>query len=266
MNEIKVFQNPEFGTVRTIFIDNQPYFIGKEVCTILGYSNGRDALAKHVDDEDKGVAKCDTPGGIQELVVINESGLYSLILSSKLPTARRFKRWVTSEVLPSIRRHGMYATPTTIEAIIEDPDSFIKVLQDLKQERAKRLEAERKNKENEPKVFFAESVANAKNDILVGELAKIMKQNGMETGQNRLYEKLREDGFIMKNKREPTQKAMDMGLFRVVERTIDTPDGTRLTRTTKVTGKGQLYFINKYVKKQKTISGGDENGCCMARP
>lgn len=137
MSELKVFQNEEFGAVRTMTINGEPYFVGKDVADILGYSNTRDALSKHVDEDDKGVAKCDTLGGVQNLAVINESGLYSLILSSKLPTAKRFKRWVTSEVLPSIRKHGVYA----VDEILKDPDILITALQALKAERSKQKSA-----------------------------------------------------------------------------------------------------------------------------
>ena len=247
MNDIQIFKNDEFGIVRTVILNNEPYFVGKDVAEILGYSNSRKAIADHVDDEDKGVTKCDTLGGVQELTVINESGLYSLILRSQLPTAKQFKRWVTSEVLPAIRKHGMYATPQTIEQMLNDPDSMIKVLQTLKEERTARIQAEETNRLNAPKVLFADSVAQAETEILVGELAKILKQNGVKTGQNRLYDKLREDGFIMHNSTVPTQKAMELGLFRVIERSITQPNGTtRVTKTTKVTGKGQIYFVNKY--------------------
>ena len=224
MNDIQIFKNDEFGIVRTVILNNEPYFVGKDVAEILGYSNSRKAIADHVDDEDKGVTKCDTLGGVQELTVINESGLYSLILRSQLPTAKQFKRWVTSEVLPAIRKHGMYATPQTIEQMLNDPDSMIKVLQTLKEERTARIQAEETNRLNAPKVLFADSVAQAETEILVGELAKILKQNGVKTGQNRLYDKLREDGFIMHNSTVPTQKAMELGLFRVIERSITQPN------------------------------------------
>ena len=248
MNEIQIFTGA-FGTIRTVTLNNEPYFVGKDVADILGYSNSRKAIADHVDDEDKGVTKCDTLGGVQELTVINESGLYSLILRSQLPTAKQFKHWVTSEVLPTIRKHGMYATPQTLEQMLNDPDSMIKVLQTLKEERTARLQAEETNRINAPKVLFADSVAQADTDILIGELAKLLKQNGVETGQNRLFAKLREDGYIMKNGTTPTQRAMEMGLFPVVERSITQPNGTtRITQTTKVTGKGQIYFVNKYAK------------------
>ena len=138
MNELKVFENPTFGQVRTVEIDGEPYFVGKDVATILGYSNPRDAISKHVDDEDKGVAKCDTLGGRQEILFINESGLYSLILASKLPGAKEFKRWVTSEVVPSIRKTGAYMTQETLEAAILNPDYLLQVVTALKAETDKR--------------------------------------------------------------------------------------------------------------------------------
>ena len=138
MNELKVFENPTFGQVRTVEIDGEPYFVGKDVATILGYSNPRDAISKHVDDEDKGVAKCDTLGGRQEILFINESGLYSLILASKLPGAKEFKRWVTSEVVPSIRKTGAYMTQETLEAAILNPDYLLQVVTALKEETDKR--------------------------------------------------------------------------------------------------------------------------------
>lgn len=143
METVEVFKSNEFGEVRTVVINNEPYFVGKDVAKILGYSNTRKAIVDHVDEEDKGVTKCDTPGGTQDLTVINESGLYSLILSSKMPNARRFKRWVTSEVLPSIRKHGMYA----VDELLENPDLLIKVATELKDERQRRAIAEKECEE-----------------------------------------------------------------------------------------------------------------------
>ena len=137
MNELKIFNNKEFGSIRTVVIENEPWFVGKDVAEALGYSNPRKAMGDHVDDEDKGVTKCDTLGGVQELTVINESGLYSLVMSSKLPNAKQFKRWVTSEVLPSIRKHGAYMTPETIEAAILNPDTLIRIATALKEEKEK---------------------------------------------------------------------------------------------------------------------------------
>lgn len=247
-NGLQIFTNSEFGRMRAIERNGEPWFAGKDVADILGYANSRKAIADHVDDEDKGVTKCDTLGGMQDLTIINESGLYSLVFASKLPAAKQFKHWVTSEVLPTLRKHQVYATPEMAEKIIQDPDTIIRILQEIKNEREKRIAAEETNRANAPKVLFADCVAQSESEILVGELAKLLKQNGMDIGQNRLYEKLRAEGFIMKNSTIPTQRAMEMGLFRVIERSIMQPNGTtRITQTTKVTGKGQQYFVNRYI-------------------
>lgn len=175
MNELKIFQNEEFGTVRTLTIGGAPYFVGKDVADILGYSNSRKAIADHVDEEDKGVMKCDTLGGVQDLVVINESGLYSLILSSKLPAAKRFKHWVTSEVLPSIRKHGMYA----FDEIIANPDLGIAALQALKEEREKSralsVQVDMQSQqiaEMQPKVSYYDLVLSCPDALPITILAK----------------------------------------------------------------------------------------------
>lgn len=249
-NTLHVFTNAQFGQVRTITQNGEPWFVGKDVADILGYSNSRDALAKHVDSEDRADVAIHDGSQNRNMAIINESGLYSLVFASKLPAAKQFKHWVTSDVLPTLRKHQVYATPEMAEKIIQDPDTIIRILQEIKSEREKRIAAEEKNRADAPKVLFADSVAQAESDILIGELAKLLKQNGVETGQNRLYEQLRKDGYIMKNSTIPTQKAMEAGLFRVIERTIAQPNGTtRITATTKVTGKGQIYFVNKYAKK-----------------
>lgn len=251
MNEIKIFTNEQFGRMRTVNQDGECWFVGKDVAEILGYKNPQEAIRTHVEDEDKGVSEILTPGGIQKMPTINESGLYSLILSSKLPAAKQFKHWVTSEVLPTLRKHQVYATPDTVEKILEDPDTIIRILLEMKEERARRVKAEEQIRLDAPKVLFADCVSQADTDILVGELAKLLKQNGMDIGQNRLYEKLRAEGFIMKNSTIPTQRAMEMGLFRVIERSIMQPNGTtRITQTTKVTGKGQQYFVNRYIGRE----------------
>ena len=247
MNEIKIFENEQFGKIRTINQDGDPWFVAADVCRALEIQNSRDALSR-LDSDEKGVALTDTLGGKQEMATVNEPGLYSLVLGSRKPEARQFKRWITHEVIPAIRKHGMYATPETAEQILNDPDFLIKTLETLKQERAARIQAEETNRLNAPKVLFADCVAQAETDILIGELAKLLKQNGMEVGQNRLFERLRKEGFIMKNSTMPTQRAMEMGLFRVIERSITQPNGTtRITQTTKVTGKGQQYFVNRYI-------------------
>ena len=250
MNEIKAFNSLEFGQIRTTSIDGEPWFVGKDIAAALGYKNISDALIKHVDIEDKGVAKCDTLGGNQEMTVINESGMYSLVLSSRLDSAKKFKRWVTNDILPSIRKHGMYAT----DELINNPDLLIQVATQLKDERSKRQELELREQTNRPKVLFAESVEASKCSILIGDLAKLIKQNGYNIGQNRLFEWMRNNGYLISRRGEsynmPTQQSMNLGLFEIKESSVVNPDGSvRLTRTTKVTGKGQVFFINKFIER-----------------
>lgn len=248
MNEIQEFYF-NGDAVRTLLRDNEPYFVGKDVAEILGYSNPRDALSKHVDSDDKGVAKCDTLGGTQKLTVINESGLYSLILGSKLPTAQKFKHWVTSEVLPTIRKHGAYMTDAKAAAIVTDKGS----LADLLQQAAEQLK--RKDiqiEQMKPKALFADAVSTSDTPILVGELAKILHQNGVSMGQNRMFRWLRDNGYLISRKGSdynmPTQRAMELGLFKIKENAITHSDGhVTITKTPKVTGKGQVYFVNKFV-------------------
>lgn len=246
MNEIQTFDFDGSG-IRTLTIDEEPYFVGKDVAQVLGYSNPRDAIAKHVDAEDKGVAKCDTLGGQQNQTVINESGLYSLILGSKLPEAKRFKRWVTSEVLPSLRRNGMYA----MDELLDNPDLAINALQKLKEEREARRQLELQNEQMKPKALFAEAVETSSTSILIGDMAKLLRQNGVEVGQRRLFDWLRTNGWLMKtgeSRNMPTQKAMEKGYFEIRERTISNPDGSvRITKTTKVTGKGQVWLTNEFM-------------------
>lgn len=249
MNEIKIFDNPEFGKVRTMEINGKPYFVGKDVAIILGYAKPENAIANHVDTEDKTLTPiqggCST--GSQNTTIINESGLYSLILSSKLPKAKEFKRWVTSEVLPSIRKHGAYA----VDELLNDPEFAIKTFTALKEERERSKRLSEQIEADKPKVIFADSVSAAKSSILIGDLAKILKQNGVNIGQNRLFEWFRQNGFLIKSgssKNMPTQKAAEMGLFEVKVSTVNNPDGSiRETKTTKVTGKGQVYFVNKFL-------------------
>ena len=256
MNNLQVFNNPEFGEVRTIKRDGEPWFVGKDVAAALGYAKERNAISSHVDDEDKKDAPIQGPlGGPQTMTIINESGLYSLVLSSKLPTAKAFKRWVTSEVIPSIRKHGAYITPDTLEQMIADPDTTIRLLTTLKEERQKRMQLENEAKANRPKVLFADAVATAHNSILIGELAKLIKQNGVDMGQNRLFEWMRKNSYLIARKgtdyNMPTQRSMELGLMEIKETTITNPDGSiRVNKTPKVTGKGQQYFIEKFLKKE----------------
>ena len=254
-NKLQIFNNAEFGSIRTIEKDNEIWFVGKDIATALGYAKPENAIYMHIDEEDKTTTLIQGNGSNykSKTTIINESGLYSLVLSSKLPTAKQFKRWVTSEVLPSIRKHGGYLTPEKIEEALLNPDTIIKLATELKQERAKRLEHEKKIEADKPKVLFAEAVETARTSILVGELAKLIKQNGYNIGQNRLFEYLRENGYLVKQKgvayNNPTQKSMNMGLFEIKEKTINHSDHVEIVKTTKVTGKGQIYFINHFAKK-----------------
>lgn len=244
MNELQVFSF-ESNSVRALERDGQAWFVAKDAAKTLGYKNPRDAISKHVDEEDKEVAKCDTLGGKQDIAIINESGLYSLVLSSKLPSAKKFKRWVTSEVLPALRKTGQYqvkelsGSELMAKALIE--------AQSVLAAKDKQIE------EMKPKVVFADAVATSHTSILVGELAKILKQNGIDMGQKRLFAWLRENGFLIKRKgtdyNMPTQKAMDLGLFEIKEGSYVNGSGVNITtKTPKVTGKGQQYFINKFLQ------------------
>lgn len=245
MNEVQLF-NFESHEVRSLLLNNEPWFVGKDVAEALGYSKARNAIATHIDSEDKKDAPIQgTLGGVQEMTVINESGLYSLVLSSKLPSAKKFKRWVTSEVLPALRKTGQYqvkelsGSELMARALIEAQNVLAakdKVIEEMK-----------------PKVVFADAVATSHTSILVGELAKILKQNGIEMGQKRLFAWLRENGFLIKRKgtdyNMPTQKAMDLGLFEIKEGSYVNGSGVNITtKTPKVTGKGQQYFINKFLQ------------------
>lgn len=251
MNELEIFKNEEFGEIRTITINNEPWFVSKDVAFVLGYSNPRDAISKHVDVEDKGVAKCDTLGGSQDLTVINESGLYSLILSSKLPTAKKFKHWVTSEVLPTIRKHGAYMTDEKAFDVLHNAGGLADLLQQAAEQlKQKDVQIERMK----PKALFADAVASSKNSILIGELSKIIKANGYDIGQRRLFSWMRDNGYLMKlgeAYNQPTQKSMELGLMEIKKSTINNPDGSiRTTTTTKITGKWQVYFVNKFCGKR----------------
>lgn len=269
MNQMQIFENPAFGQVRTIAIEGEPWFSGLDVAKALGYSNTRDALSKHVDDEDKNtVAIRDGIKGNPNMTIINESGLYSLVLSSKLPTAKQFKRWVTSEILPSIRKHGAYMTPETLQAALLNPDTLIQLCQQLKaeQEKAQALTQtvaaqQAQLEQDKPKVIFADAVATSKQSILVGQLAKLLRQNKVEIGQNRLFAWMRENHYLCAAKgsmyNTPTQRAMDMGLFEIKETAITRADGhTTIERTPKVTGKGQQYFINLFLNPQMGLCNG----------
>lgn len=246
MNQIKIFENPEFGKVRTVEIDGKPYFVGKDVAEALGYSKPLNALSVHVEKDDslkQGLT--DSLGRKQETILINESGLYSLILSSKLESAKRFKHWVTSEVLPSIHKSGGYIAGQEQMTDSELMAKALLVAQKQIEERNAQIERMK------PKEIFADAVAASHTSILIGELAKLLKQNGVKTGRRRLFTWMRDNGYLIKggsSRNMPTQKGMELGLFEIKETTINNPDGSiRISRTTKVTGKGQQYFINKFL-------------------
>lgn len=268
---LQIFTAPTGCALRTVEKDGNVYFVGKDAALMLGYTNPQKAVRTHVEEEDRGVNEMDTPSGRQQVTIINESGLYSLILSSKLPEARQLKRWVTAEVLPTIRKRGAYVATNGQETSEELIARALLAANDAitrQKERLAALEAQATQQQQElamqditiktqqveleaaaPKVLFAEAVAQSDNCILIGELAKILRQNGVEMGMTRLFRWLRDNKYLMRDNR-PTQRSMEKGLFRVIERPIlDARGFTRLTLTTKVTGKGQQYFINLFLNQ-----------------
>lgn len=253
MNELTTFENLELGAqIRTVLKDGEPWFVGGDVADALGFSNPRDAIRNHVFEDDKGVEKVDTLGGKQIMTVINESGLYALVFGSRLETAKKFKRWITSEVIPSIRKNGGYIAGQ--ETLTDDEllSKALLVAQNKIEEKNRIIEQKEKVIEQQkPKVIFADAVATSKTSILIGELAKLICQNGFKIGQNRLFTWMRDNGYLIKgglDKNMPMQRYVEQGLFEIKESSIQNPDGSvRITKTTKVTGKGQVYFINKFL-------------------
>ena len=244
MNEVQLF-NFENHEVRSLLLNNEPWFVGKDVADVLGYADTNQAIRKHVDNEDRLTRRFDGTGQSRDMTIINESGLYSLVLSSKLPSAKKFKRWVTSEVLPALRKTGQYQVKE-----LSGQELMAKALieaQNVLAAKDKQIEAMK------PKALFADAVATSHTSILVGELAKILKQNGIDMGQKRLFAWLREKGYLIKRQgtdyNMPTQKAMDLGLFEIKEGSYVNGSGVNITtKTPKVTGKGQQYFINKFLQ------------------
>lgn len=252
MQELQIFNSPEFGQIRTIERDGEPWFVGKDVAAALGYTDLNKAIMMHVDEEDKLNDKMASSLGQRGGWFINESGLYSLVLSSKLPGAKQFKRWITSEVIPTIRKHGAYMTPDRLQDVLLNPDTLIQLAQNLKEEQEKRRALETQIETDKPKVLFAGAVETSKSSILIGELAKIIKQNGINIGQNRLFEWMRQNGYLIRRNGSdynmPTQRAMEMGLFEIKETSIVHADGhTSISKTPKVTGKGQVYFVDLFL-------------------
>lgn len=252
MQSIQVFNNPAFGNIRVAGTDTNPQFCLADVCKALGLT------AKFVNKRlNKGVISnhpLETAGGTQQALFVNEDGLYDVILDSRKTEARQFRKWITSEVLPTIRKHGAYMTDDAIQRAIQNPDFLIQLATELKNEKQKRLVAETKIQETRPQVIFADAVTASPDSILVGELAKLLKQNGVDTGQRRLFRWLRDNGYLCKKYgecfNEPTQHAMELGLFEIKKTIIQKPDGSSIiSRTVKVTGKGQIYFVNKFLSR-----------------
>ena len=235
MNKLQIFNNDQFGQMRTLTENGNTLFCGSDVAKALGYARPNEAITAHA----KGTVKRRTPtnGGEQEMLFITEGDVYRLITHSKLPSAERFERWVFDEVLPSVRQTGAYMTPETIEKVLMNPDTIISLATQLK-------ELQSKVEQDKPKVLFAEAVETSHTSILIGDLAKLIRQNGVEMGRDRLFKWLRDNKYLLRDNM-PSQRSMEMGLFEVKERTVCTPDGTKATFTPKVTGKGQTYFVNK---------------------
>lgn len=235
MNNLKIFQNEEFGEIRTVTIDEQPWFVAKDITDRLGFVNGRDAVAKHVDEEDKGVAKCDTLGGAQDFTVINESGMYALVLSSKLESARKFKRWITHDVIPEIRRTGGYNLPQTLPEALRLAADQAEKIEKLEAENAKLI----------PKAEFFDAVTDSKSAISIGEVAKVLN---MGIGQNKLFAFLR-DQKILDRQNIPYQEFIDRGYFRTIEQKYDVRGEVRINIKTLVFQKGIEYIRRQLIKE-----------------
>lgn len=252
MATMQIFAFEEKEEIRTLLINDEPYFVGKDVADILGYERSDNAIRNHVDDEDKLTHQISASGQNRNMTIINESGLYSLILKSKLPNAKKFKRWVTSEVLPTIRKHGAYLTDKKALDITTNPSSLADLLlQAGEQLKQKELIIT----EMQPKALFSDAVRGSKNSCLIKDLATILKQNGVDIGQNRLFDWLRENGYLCTGGRrhnQPTQRSLDLKVMDVRAHVRTNKEGELVTRYTPlITGKGQLYFVNKFLVKEE---------------
>lgn len=246
--------NYEDQQVRTVVKDEEVWFVGKGVADILKYQNGSRDINRHVDEEDRAKTMLFDGNQNKEAIIINESGLYSLILSSKMPYARKFKRWITSEVIPAIRKHGGYLTPQAVEETLSNPDFIIRLATQLKSEQEKNKYNERILEEQAPKVEFAVLIENSDGTISLGEFATQMKNAGIPMGRNRFFAWLREEGYLLtQDWNRPSQKSMDLGVIEARQNITVLPDGTeRISFTPRITGKGQVYFIKK-LKKEMLI-------------
>ncbi|EAE3792795.1 phage repressor protein/antirepressor Ant, partial [Listeria monocytogenes] len=244
--------NFEGSKVRTVILDEEPFFVGIDVASILGYSNPQKAMRDHCKKPAESLVN-DSLGRPRRTLVLSESDVYRLVLRSDLPSAEKFENWLMDEVLPSIRKHGAYMTDDTIEKAITDPDFLIRLATNLKEEKSKRLEAEQKIEAQRPKVLFADAVSDTEGTILIRDLAKLIQQNGVDIGEKRLFEWLRQNGYLISRRgtdyNRPTQKSMELGLFKIKETAIMRSSGAHTAITAKVTGKGQLYFVNKFLEQ-----------------
>lgn len=249
MNDLQIFKNSEFGEIRTVTKNNEPWFVAIDVCNALDLKNPTVSVGRLDEDE---VTKFNLGGLSGESNIVSEYGLYNLILASRKKEAKKFKRWITHDVIPTIRKHGAYMSSEVIEKTLSDPDYLIRLATNLKEEKAKRALAEAQIEKDKPKVLFANSCEVAENSILIGEFAKRLKQNGFDIGQNKLFEWLRQHDYLCKSgerKNLPTQYAMELGLFEIKTRVLSNPNGSvRTTSTTKITGRGQIYFTNKFLR------------------
>ena len=247
MNELKLFENEEFGKVRVLEIENEPWFVAKDVCDILELSNLSVAL-KNLDEDERTKLNLGRQGNTN---LINESGLYALVVRSRKPEAKKFRKWITSEVLPSIRKHGVYMTDNILNQVLDNPDFLIGLLTNLKEEKEKRQKLEKEKEENKPLVDFATRILDKGENILVREVAKIASDEGYSIGERRLYNKLREWGYVCKSSTEATQYAIDKGYMVVITRVIDTPYGHKQVHTSLVTPRGQVNIVERLIKLQK---------------
>lgn len=254
MEALQIFKNPEFGELRTIVKDGEPWFVAADVCAALEIGNSRMATDRLDTDEKADVSLTDG-SQMRHMTAVSESGLYSLVLGSRKPQAHAFKHWVTHDVIPSIRKHGAYVTPATLEKMVLSPEFGIKVFTALKEEQDKRKAAEAKIEADKPKVLFADSVGSSRQSILIREMAKLLKQNGVDIGEKRLFSWMRANGYLIQKCGDdynlPTQYSMNRGLMIIRERTYSDDIHTRILRTPMITGKGQQYFINKFLHKGK---------------
>jgi len=250
LSNLQIFKNEDFGEVRVVELNKEPWFVATDICKALDIKNVTQAINR-LDEDERSMFNIGRQG---ETNIVNEYGLYNLILSSRKPEAKKFKRWITHEVIPSIRKHGVYMTPEKIEEVLMNPDTIIQLATALKEEQQRRLQAERQIEEQKPKVLFAEAWEVSEHSILVGEMAKLLARNGLENmGQNRLFKWLRANGYLHKSGQQynlPTQKSIELGIIEVKTRTIANPDGSvRVTKTPKITVKGQIYFLDKFKEK-----------------